>query len=142
MAPEKEIIYPRINPNEKKDNELTNGHSHFFLLGDAETQMKSSRVKVQEYSWGDEAQVKFDLAKRIAAGRGKKGGSTPCKIVTVLVGDNPKCDQDIELALKNNVPVVVLEGSELSNVLAPDADKDALKKMRGQREFIDKMGKA
>jgi hypothetical protein len=36
VAPEGEIIYPRINPNEKKDNELTNGHSHFILLGDQE----------------------------------------------------------------------------------------------------------
>lgn len=33
VAPENEIIYPRINPNDKKDNELTSGHTHFFLLG-------------------------------------------------------------------------------------------------------------
>lgn len=34
VAPEQEIIYPRINPNSKKDNELTNGHTHFVLIGD------------------------------------------------------------------------------------------------------------
>ena len=33
VAPENEIIYPRINPNVKKDNELTSGHSHFMLIG-------------------------------------------------------------------------------------------------------------
>lgn len=33
VAPEHEIIYPRINPNVKKDNELTTGHTHFFLIG-------------------------------------------------------------------------------------------------------------
>ena len=37
VAPEHEIIYPRINPNDKKDNELTAGHTHFFLLGQAGT---------------------------------------------------------------------------------------------------------
>jgi hypothetical protein len=37
VAPENEIIYPRINPNDKKDNELTSGHTHFFLLGQAGT---------------------------------------------------------------------------------------------------------
>ena len=34
IAPEHEVIYPRINPIEKKDNELTNGHTHFILLGE------------------------------------------------------------------------------------------------------------
>ena len=34
VAPEKEIIYPRINPVGRKDNELTNGHTHFVLIGD------------------------------------------------------------------------------------------------------------
>jgi len=33
VAPENEIIYPRINPNVKKDNELTSGHTHFMLIG-------------------------------------------------------------------------------------------------------------
>lgn len=34
VGPEKEVIYPRINPIGKKDNELTNGHTHFLLIGD------------------------------------------------------------------------------------------------------------
>jgi hypothetical protein len=37
ICPEKEVIYPRISPTEKKDNELTNGHTHFVLLGDQES---------------------------------------------------------------------------------------------------------
>jgi hypothetical protein len=90
VAPEKEIIYPRISPNEKKDNELTNGHTHFILLGDEENKMKNSRMDPDQksYTWGDETVVKFDLAKRIATGRGKMGGSTSCKMITVLIGDN------------------------------------------------------
>jgi len=54
VAPEHEIIYPRISPNEKHDNELTNGHTHFVLLGDQEAQMKNSRIEQKSYSWGDE----------------------------------------------------------------------------------------
>ena len=45
IAPEHEIIYPRINPNDKKDNELTNGHTHFMLIGDNETNPESKQSK-------------------------------------------------------------------------------------------------
>ena len=54
VSPEKEVTYPRINPSQRRDNELTNGHSHFFLLGD----------ESQRYDWGEESQLKFDLAQR------------------------------------------------------------------------------
>ena len=37
VAPEHKVIYPRINPNETKDNELTGGHTHFFLIGSRST---------------------------------------------------------------------------------------------------------
>lgn len=43
VAPEHEVIYPRINPNVKKDNELTNGHTHFVLLGNGEVEEPSSK---------------------------------------------------------------------------------------------------
>ena len=77
---------------------MTNGHTHFFLIGDDNN----------KFTWGDEAKLKFDLAKRylftcsltifrISVGRSKFGGNKPCKIVTVLLGDNPNCQKDIEL---------------------------------------------
>jgi hypothetical protein len=66
VAPEHEIIYPRISQGDKQDNELTNGHSHFILLGDQESQMKTSQIEPTKYKWGDETAIKFDLAKRIA----------------------------------------------------------------------------
>jgi hypothetical protein len=34
VCPEAEITYPKINPQQRRDNELTNGHTHFFLIGD------------------------------------------------------------------------------------------------------------
>jgi hypothetical protein len=143
VAPEHEIIYPRISPSEKHDNELTNGHTHFVLLGDQEAQMKNSRIEQKSYSWGDETQIKFDLAKRIAAGRGKMGGSTPCKIVTILVGDNPQCHKDVETSLKLGIPVIVLEGSELSNILAPDPENEKNKKLKpNEKQFMETLGKS
>jgi len=85
VAPDHEIIYPRITfNNDKKDNELTNGHSHFLLIGDApeddsqkldsdhKSQSKGMNKIHRKYFWGDETAIKFDLAKRIAAGRMKK----------------------------------------------------------------------
>ena len=120
VGPDKEIIYPRINPDGKKANELTNGHSHFFLIGDApeETVPNSrkeesslSKKRRKEFYWGEEVQLKLDLSKRIAAGRPKKNGPPPCKVVMVLCGDNPKSYKEVEAALGMNIPVVILEGS-------------------------------
>ena len=33
VCPDAEIAYPKINPTKREDNELTNGHTHFFLAG-------------------------------------------------------------------------------------------------------------
>ena len=85
VAPEAEILYPKVNPTERFDNELTNGHSHFVLLGD----------KTHECHWGDEAVVKAEIADKIAAG--KYGNRPKCKIVAVLLGDNEQCLPEIEI---------------------------------------------
>lgn len=45
------------------------------------------------------------------------GGTTQCKIVTVLVGDNPLCTKDINRSLVLGIPLIVLEGSNLVNSL-------------------------
>jgi hypothetical protein len=52
VCPEAEVTYPRINPAQRKDNELTNGHTHFFLVGDEN----------KKFEWGDESKLKYDLA--------------------------------------------------------------------------------
>lgn len=67
VCPEKEIAYPKINPTKRKENELTNGHTHFFLIGD-------EAVK-KSFQWGEEAKLKFEIAKRIAKGRTKQGNA-------------------------------------------------------------------
>jgi hypothetical protein len=38
-----------------------------------------------------------------------------CKIVTVVLGDNPYCIGDIEMSLNLGIPIIVVEGSNLAN---------------------------
>ena len=83
VAPEAEILYPKVNPTEHFDNELSNGHTHLVLIGD----------KKNEYHWGDEAQIKTEMAEKIAAG--KNTLKPKCKVVGVLLGDNPNCTKDL-----------------------------------------------
>jgi hypothetical protein len=104
VCPEHEISYP-VNSAVKKDNELTDGHTHFFLIGSDESN--------QKYNWGDEAKLKADLAKRIAKGRSKYGGSYACKIIVIVIGDNPACAQDLVQAKENEFPIIVLDGSQM-----------------------------
>lgn len=104
VCPENEIKYP-VNSQNKKENELTNGHTHFFLIGSDESNKR--------FKWGEEAKMKAEIAKRVAKGRSKYGNTYACKIIMVVVGDNPDCVQDIIQAKENNFPIVVLEGSQL-----------------------------
>jgi len=60
VCPESQISYPKINPTKRNENELTNGHTHFFLIGDDAG---------KKFAWGEEAQLKAEIAKRIAKGR-------------------------------------------------------------------------
>jgi hypothetical protein len=91
VSPEAQICYPKLTS--KKVNELTNGHTHFFLIGKED---KSN-------NWGDESGLKFELAGRVAAGRsrGMGSGSGPaCKVVTVVMGDNAESAlADIEASI-------------------------------------------
>lgn len=96
---------PKINPTQKYPNQLTNGHTHLFMLNGKTGQ------------WGSEAQVKYLLAKTIARGdretmRIQKGTGMPkhyntdpsCKIVYVLMGDSPANEwiADIKLVAASN----------------------------------------
>ena len=59
VCPEAAISYPKLS--NRKLNELTNGHTHFFLIGKEDKSVK--------FAWGDESGLKYDLAKRFAMGR-------------------------------------------------------------------------
>ena len=66
VAPENEVKYPRITPSGRKELELANGHTHFVLIGDNVQQCEEAGVIPNRYFWGDEAEVKVNLALRIA----------------------------------------------------------------------------
>lgn len=82
---------PKINPTQKYPNQLTNGHTHLFMMCGKTNQ------------WGAEAKMKNSLAKILAKGdrdtmRIQKGTGIPtklyntdpsCKIVYVVLGDSP-----------------------------------------------------
>ncbi len=106
VCPEAMIAYPKINPSKRKDNELTNGHTHFFLVGDD---------TAQKFEWGQEAKLKAEIAKRIAKGRSKYDNKLTCKIITIVVGDNEAAVEDIKQAEENCFPCVFLEGSPMTD---------------------------
>jgi SLOG in TRPM, prokaryote len=46
VCPESEIEYPRLNPVNRKETELANGHTHFFTVG------KEKGSKGLQLKWG------------------------------------------------------------------------------------------
>ena len=100
VFPESQVSIPKINPTQKYPNQLTNGHTHLFMMTGKAAQ------------WGVEAQVKYLLARAIAKGdretmRIQKGTGLPkhyntdpsCKIVYVLMGDSPASEWIADITL-------------------------------------------
>ena len=87
VAPESAIEYPRPNPEKFSNKMLTNGHSHFILLGN----------DVNKFTWGDEAKFKFQLADRIVNGR--KGFPYKGKGVGIILGNIPNCIEEILIVI-------------------------------------------
>ncbi|KRX07611.1 hypothetical protein PPERSA_11160 [Pseudocohnilembus persalinus] len=123
VAPEAEIKYPKINPTFIDPQELTNGHSHIFLLQNTEE---------NEYVWSQEVWFKLELAQRLAEGRGPKGskrtdGKPKCKIVHILLADTPNYIDELKVAVRQNQPIIVVKGSSICNSLiqkyAPQSDQ-------------------
>ena len=74
-----------------------------------------------KYNWGDESKLKLELAKRISVGRKTGIGhiqQPACKIVTVVMGDNMESAvRDIEMSLNLNIPIIIVRGSEFSDMI-------------------------
>lgn len=108
VCPEAQICYPKLTV--RKTNELSNGHTHFLLIGKDD--------KSCSFEWGNESAIKYELAQRITAGRVKgmsRSGDHTCKAVTVVLGDNEESAiRDIETSLNAKIPIIVIEGSKLA----------------------------
>ena len=107
---------PKINPTQKYPNQLTNGHTHLFMLCG------------KMLPWGSEAKLKYLLAKTLALGdretlRLQKGGGVPkhintdppCKIVYIVMGDSSPAEwiDDVRLAVEHELPVIFVKGSQM-----------------------------
>ena len=53
VCPDAQVSFPKIS--NRQPNELTNGHTHFFLIGREES-------TVDALEWGQESRIKYDLA--------------------------------------------------------------------------------
>jgi hypothetical protein len=63
ICPEAQISYPKLSEQHRKPTDLTNGHTHFIIIGKEDGKVV--------YTWGQESALKYDFAKRLAQGRSK-----------------------------------------------------------------------
>ncbi len=106
VAPESLIEYPRPNPEKLFSNKmLTSGHTHFLLLGDEKNKL----------NWGEEYKFKLSFAERLSTGR--KGFPYKSKVVGVILGNIPNCEDEILLCIEKNWPLILIEDSDLSQLI-------------------------
>ena len=101
IAPENKIEYPKINPEEFSNTLLTNGHTHFILLGKDDKSL----------NWGQEAKFKVNFAERLANGR-KGAFQYKAKVVGVILGNIPNCVDECLMFMEKNWPLILVEDSD------------------------------
>ena len=120
IAPENKIEYPKMNPEEFSNTLLTNGHTHFILLGKDDKSL----------NWGQEAKFKVNFAERLANGR-KGAYQYKAKVVGVILGNIPNCVDECLMFMDKKWPLILVEDSDFSQFIkdsryAP-TDEDANK---------------
>lgn len=101
IAPENKIEYPKINPEEFSNTLLTNGHTHFILLGKDDKSL----------NWGQEAKFKVNFAERLANGR-KGAYQYKAKVVGIILGNIPNCTDECLLFMEKKWPLILVEDSD------------------------------
>ena len=101
IAPENKIEYPKINPEEFSNTLLTNGHTHFILLGKDDKTL----------NWGQEAKFKVNFAERLANGR-KGAYQYKAKVVGVILGNIPNCVDECLMFMEKKWPLILVEDSD------------------------------
>lgn len=92
VAPEQKVAYPG-KPNDEKDADLDDGHSHFVLV-DAD-------------DWGEESQMIINLTRAVSA----NGERPACGI---LINGGRIAEHDVYVATakgNHRIPMLILEGS-------------------------------
>ncbi len=117
IAPENKIEYPKINPEEFSNTLLTNGHTHFILLGKDDKTL----------NWGQEAKFKVNFAERLANGR-KGAYQYKAKVVGIILGNIPNCTDEVLMFMEKKWPLILVEDSDFSQFIkdsryAPNEDE-------------------
>ena len=117
IAPENKIEYPKINPEEFSNSLLTNGHTHFILLGKDDKSL----------NWGQEAKFKVNFAERLANGR-KGAYQYKAKVVGIILGNIPNCTDEVLMFMEKKWPLILVEDSDFSQFIkdsryAPNDDE-------------------
>ena len=117
IAPENKIEYPKINPEEFSNSLLTNGHTHFILLGKDDKSL----------NWGQEAKFKVNFAERLANGR-KGAYQYKAKVVGIILGNIPNCTDEVLMFMENKWPLILVEDSDFCQFIkdsryAPNEDE-------------------
>jgi hypothetical protein len=132
IAPQTMIEYPIPNPEEFSSKMLTNGHTHFILLGDEKNKL----------NWGEEYKFKFSFAERLSSGR--KGFPYKSKIVGVILGNIPNCENEISYFIEKNLPLILIEDSELSQTIKSAFNREDIDKSQSASKnnlLIEKVSK-
>ena len=120
IAPENKIEYPKINPEEFSNSLLTNGHTHFILLGKDDKSL----------NWGQEAKFKVNFAERLANGR-KGAYQYKAKVVGVILGNIPNCVDECLMFMDKKWPLILVEDSDFCQFIKDSryaqTDEDANK---------------
>ena len=120
IAPENKIEYPKINPEEFSNTLLTNGHTHFILLGKDDKSL----------NWGQEAKFKVNFAERLANGR-KGAYQYKAKVVGVILGNIPNCVDECLMFMDKKWPLILVEDSDFCQFIKDSryaqTDEDANK---------------
>ena len=103
IAPENKIEYPKINAEEFSNTLLTNGHTHFILLGKDDKSL----------DWGKEARFKVNFAERLASGR-KGAYQYKAKVVGIIFGNIPNCEDECKMFVDKGWPLILVEDSEFA----------------------------
>lgn len=119
VAPEQEVKYPNQTTGFVDPYEISNGHTHIFLLSNIYLYIDN---KEKMMVFGLEGQFKINLCKkqlyslyyRLAEGKLNKNGQRDnMKVVHLLLGEQEGFLNELQQAVMANHPIIVIKGSPL-----------------------------
>jgi hypothetical protein len=129
VFPASQVTIPKNNskPTADDPNELTSGHTHLFSIEDKLYQ-----------KWENEAKLKLRIAEKyffcnqdensIAKGSESRRaqGYQPCKVVMVVIGDDPNIKEEIKIAVNMNLSIIVIRGTKFTDEIIDHINGDKL----------------